>query len=66
MKPPRRFANQIGKAGFDIHMDIFKRRRKDKFTRFDFGSDLAQPVMDGFTISVADDATGGQHSRMCL
>ena len=66
MKPPRWFANQFGKPGFDIHVNIFQRFGKDKVTSFDFGDDLRQTIMDCRTIIVTDNTAGGQHCCMRL
>ncbi len=64
MQPPRRRADQLGKAALDIHVNVLERALEDKRSRLDFALDLVQSGGDGVGVGLGDDALGGEHRDM--
>ena len=40
VQPPRRRADQLGEAGFDVHVNVFERAREREGPGLDFAGDL--------------------------
>src|ERR1700691_6023985 len=66
MQPPRGRADDLGKAAFDVHMDVFERARERKRPRLDFAFDLGETPSDRLGVGGFDDALAGEHGEMGL
>ena len=64
MKPFSRFADGVGQALFDIHMNIFQLDGKFKFTLFNLLVDGFQPGYDRILICRRNNALPFQHRRV--
>ena len=66
VEAPGRRADDLGKAAFDVHMDVFERARKRKRPRLDFAFDLGETLGDRLGVGGFDDALGGEHGEVGL
>ncbi len=63
---PAARADDLGKAAFDVHMDVFERARERERARLDFAFDLGETLCDCLGVGGFDDALAGEHGEMGL
>ncbi len=64
VQTPCRCANQIGKARFDIHVNVFKLAREGEFAVLDFLEDGFQAFFNLFMVVCRNDASLCKHGSM--
>ena len=66
VEAPGRRADDLGKAAFHVHMDVFERALKRKRSRLDFAFDLRKTLQDRLGVGGFDDALAREHGDMGL
>ena len=64
MQTAASFSDGIGQTLFYIHMNVFERNIKRKFSTFNGGQDLLKSANDGISVRFSNDAAFGEHRRM--
>ena len=66
VQAPGRRADDLGKAAFHVHMDVFERALKRKCPCLDFAFDLRETLGDRLGVGGFDDALMGEHGEVGL
>ncbi len=66
VQPAGRRSDDLGKAAFHVHMDVFERARERERARLDFAFDLGETLGDSLGVGGFDDALAREHGEMGL
>ncbi len=66
VQPAGNGSDDLCKAAFHVHMNVFERARERKRARLDFAFDLGQTLGDSLGVGGFDDAARSEHGEMGL